>query len=58
VPLERVDPVYYEKSYYLGPDKGGDRPYRLLAEAMKRTAARPWRATRPAAGPVRAAAAL
>lgn len=37
VPLERVDPVYYEKSYYLGPDKGGDRPYRLLAEAMKRT---------------------
>ncbi|HEX4962146.1 MAG TPA: Ku protein [Thermoanaerobaculia bacterium] len=37
VPLERVDPVYYEKSYYLGPDKGGDRPYRLLAEAMKKT---------------------
>jgi DNA end-binding protein Ku len=37
VPLERVDPVYYEKSYYRGPDKGGDRPYRLLAEAMKRT---------------------
>lgn len=37
VPLERVDPLYYEKSYYLGPDKGGDRPYRLLAEAMKRT---------------------
>jgi len=37
VPLERVDPVYYEKSYYLGPDKGGDRPYLLLAEAMKRT---------------------
>lgn len=37
VPLDRVDPVYYEKSYYLGPDKGGDRPYLLLAEAMKRT---------------------
>ena len=37
VPLEQVDPVYYEKSYYLGPDKGGDRPYRLLAEAMKQT---------------------
>src|SRR4029077_5788653 len=37
VPLERGDPVYYEKYYYLGPDKGGDRPYRLLAEAMKRT---------------------
>lgn len=37
VPLEQVDPIYYEKSYYLGPDKGGERPYRLLAEAMKTT---------------------
>jgi DNA end-binding protein Ku len=37
VPIEQVDPIYYEKSYYLGPDKGGDRPYRLLAEAMKQT---------------------
>ena len=37
VPLENVDPIYFEKSYYLGPDKGGDRPYRLLAEAMKQT---------------------
>jgi DNA end-binding protein Ku len=35
VPLEQVDPVYFEKSYYLGPDKGGARPYRLLAEALK-----------------------
>lgn len=37
VPLEEVDPIYYEKSFYLGPDKGGERPYRLLAEAMKQT---------------------
>ncbi|HVR08137.1 MAG TPA: Ku protein, partial [Thermoanaerobaculia bacterium] len=37
VPLEQVDPIYFEKSYYLGPDKGGERPYRLLAEAMKQT---------------------
>jgi DNA end-binding protein Ku len=37
VPLSQVDPIYFEKSYYLGPDKGGDRPYRLLAEAMVRT---------------------
>jgi DNA end-binding protein Ku len=37
VPVENVDPIYFEKSYYLGPDKGGDRPYRLLAEAMKQT---------------------
>jgi DNA end-binding protein Ku len=34
VPLATVDPVYFEKSYYLGPDKGGEKPYRLLAEAM------------------------
>jgi DNA end-binding protein Ku len=37
VPLSQVDPIYFEKTYYLGPDKGGDRPYRLLAEAMLRT---------------------
>jgi DNA end-binding protein Ku len=37
VPLEKVDPIYYEKSTYLGPDRGGDRPYRLLAEAMRAT---------------------
>jgi len=37
VPLEQVDPVYFEKSFYLGPDKGGDRPYRLLSEAMRQT---------------------
>ena len=34
VPLSTVDPIYFEKSYYLGPDKGGDKPYRLLADAM------------------------
>jgi DNA end-binding protein Ku len=37
VPLERVDPIYFEKSYYLGPDKGGAKPYRLLAETMAQT---------------------
>lgn len=37
LPLVEVDPVYFEKSYYLGPDKGGDKPYRLLAEAMQET---------------------
>src|SRR2546427_12360777 len=35
VPLAQVDRVYLEKVYYLGPDKGGDRAYRLLAKAMK-----------------------
>lgn len=37
VPLDQVDPIYFEKSYYLGPDKGGAKPYRLLAEAMKKS---------------------
>lgn len=37
VPLEKVDPIFFEKTYYLGPDKGGEKPYRLLAEAMKET---------------------
>ena len=31
VPAETVDLLYIEKSYYLGPDKGGDRAYKLLA---------------------------
>jgi DNA end-binding protein Ku len=36
VPLAAVDPVFFDKAYYLGPDKGGARAYRLLAEAMRR----------------------
>jgi DNA end-binding protein Ku len=35
VPLSSVNREYVSKSYYLGPDKGGDRAYRLLAAAMK-----------------------
>src|SRR5437879_7386509 len=34
VPLSSVDPIYFEKTYYLGPDKGGEKAYRLLADAM------------------------
>jgi DNA end-binding protein Ku len=34
VPLADVDPIYFEKTYYLGPDKGGEKPYRLLSDAM------------------------
>jgi DNA end-binding protein Ku len=34
VPIDKVDPVYFEKSQYLGPDKGGHKAYRLLLEAM------------------------
>jgi len=34
VPVTSVDFLQVEKSYYLGPDKGGDKAYRLLGEAM------------------------
>ena len=37
VPLAKVDPVYFEKSYYLGPDKGGEKAYRLLSDAMAKS---------------------
>jgi DNA end-binding protein Ku len=37
VPLDQVDPIYFEKTYYLGPDKGGDKAYRLLTDAMLKT---------------------
>jgi DNA end-binding protein Ku len=37
IPIETIDPLFYEKSYFLGPDKGGDRPYQLLATAMRQT---------------------
>jgi len=37
VPLDQVDPIYFEKTYYLGPDKGGDKAYRLLFDAMNKT---------------------
>jgi DNA end-binding protein Ku len=36
VPLEKVDPIYFERTYFLGPDKGGEKPYRLLADALAR----------------------
>jgi DNA end-binding protein Ku len=35
VPLESIDPVYFDKTYYLSPDKGAGKPYGLLIEAMK-----------------------
>jgi DNA end-binding protein Ku len=35
VPLKSVDPVYFDKAYYLGPDKGGAKPYALLARALR-----------------------
>ena len=37
VPLDKVDREYLDKVYYLGPDKGGERAYRLLAAALLET---------------------
>ena len=37
VPLDKVDRIYLDRAYYLGPDKGGDRAYRLLAKALEET---------------------
>src|ERR671929_2061856 len=37
VPIESVDPVYFDKAYYLAPDKGGAKPYALLARALHDT---------------------
>src|SRR5258705_9639042 len=35
VPIEAIDPVYFDKAYYLGPDKGGAKPYALLTKALR-----------------------
>jgi DNA end-binding protein Ku len=37
VPIESIDPVYFDKAYYLAPDKGGAKPYALLAKALRET---------------------
>ncbi|MBA3267703.1 MAG: Ku protein [Acidimicrobiia bacterium] len=37
VDLDTIDPVYYERPYYLVPDKGGTKAYALLREAMRET---------------------
>ena len=37
VPLESVDPVYFDGTYYLAPDKGGAKPYSLLSTALRKT---------------------
>jgi DNA end-binding protein Ku len=37
VPIEKVDPVYFDRTYYVGPDKGGSKAYALLSEVMKDT---------------------
>lgn len=35
VPISAVDPLFVDRSYYLGPGKGGDRAYRLFRDALE-----------------------
>ena len=35
--VESIDPVYFDKSYYLAPDKGAAKPYALLTKALNET---------------------
>jgi DNA end-binding protein Ku len=37
VPIEKIDPTYFESTYYLGADKDGEKAYRLLVETMAAT---------------------
>src|SRR5437879_6452864 len=37
VGLDEIDPIYFRKAYYLVPDEGAEKPYRLLAEALEQT---------------------
>jgi DNA end-binding protein Ku len=37
VPLREIDPLFFDKAYFLGPETGGERAYRLLAKAMHET---------------------
>ncbi|MEP6802643.1 MAG: Ku protein [Acidobacteriota bacterium] len=37
VPIAAIDPVYYDKAYYLGPEKGGAKAYWLLSKALQDT---------------------
>jgi len=37
VPYEEIDPIYFERTYYLGPQQGGEKVYALLREAMEQT---------------------
>jgi DNA end-binding protein Ku len=37
VPYEEIDPIYFERTYYLGPQDGSEKVYGLLREAMEQT---------------------
>jgi DNA end-binding protein Ku len=35
--LEEIDPIYFRQAYYLAPQEGGEKPYRLLERALEET---------------------
>ena len=37
VPYEEIDPIYFERTFYLGPQDGGEKVYSLLRQAMEQT---------------------
>jgi DNA end-binding protein Ku len=37
VPYDEIDPIYFERTYFLGPQDGGEKVYGLLREAMEQT---------------------
>ncbi len=37
IDIKEIDPIYYDRPYYLVPAKGGEKAYRLLVEVMRRT---------------------
>jgi len=37
VPYEEIDPIYFERTYYLGPQDGSEKVYSLLRQAMEKT---------------------
>jgi DNA end-binding protein Ku len=37
VDIEEIDPIYFRKAYYLQPDQGAEKPYRLLLAALEET---------------------
>jgi DNA end-binding protein Ku len=37
VPYEEIDPIVFQRTYYLGPDKGGEKVYLLVVRAMERS---------------------
>ena len=37
VPIEKIDSIFFDKCYYVGPDKGGDRAFKLLSKVLEKS---------------------